>query len=81
MLGKTVIGILLALMFYSLGSALYYLYADRGRGTRTVRALTMRIALWIVLFALLYLGMATGVITPSNSLRPTTGAGSQGTSE
>jgi predicted permease len=75
MLNKIIIGIFLALMFYSLGSALYFLYKDRGQGTRAVRALTFRIALWVILFALLYLGIYTGLITPSNSLRPTTGAG------
>jgi hypothetical protein len=35
----------LVLIVASLGSALYYLYHDRGRGTRMVRALAIRVAL------------------------------------
>jgi len=69
-LPKIVILILLVLMLYSLFSALYFLYKDRGQGTRTVRALTARISIWAVLFAFLYIGIHTGWITPSNSIRP-----------
>ncbi len=69
-LSKLVILILLVLMVYSLFSALYFLYRDRGQGTRTVKALTARISLWVVLFAFLYLSIHAGWITPSNSLRP-----------
>lgn len=47
----------------SLGSALYYMIKDRGAGERTVRALTIRIVLSIVLFLLLVLGLKTGLIT------------------
>lgn len=48
----------------SLGSALYYLIRDKGQSERTVRALTVRIALSIVLFVLLMVGYATGIIPP-----------------
>ena len=47
----------------SLFSALYFLVRDRGRGERTVRALTVRVALSLLLFALLMLGFHFGLIT------------------
>ena len=47
----------------SLFSALYFLVRDKGQGERTVKALTVRITLSVVLFALLMLGIYTGVIT------------------
>jgi hypothetical protein len=47
----------------SLFSALYFLIRDKGQGERTVRALTVRVALSIVLFALLMLSYHFGIIT------------------
>ena len=47
----------------SLFSALYFMVRDKGKGERAVRALTIRIMLSVVLFALLMLGIYTGVIT------------------
>jgi len=47
----------------SLFSALYFLVRDKGQGERVVRALTVRVVLSVVLFALLMLGIYTGVIT------------------
>ena len=67
---KIIILVLLALMLYSLFSGLFYLVKDRGQGTRTLKALTARISIWVVLFALLCVGLYTGVIKPSNSVRP-----------
>jgi hypothetical protein len=46
----------------SLGSALYYMIRDKGRSERAVKALTVRITLSIVLFILLIVGYATGII-------------------
>ena len=46
----------------SLGSALYYLIRDRGQSQRTVKALTVRIALSLALFVLLLVGYLTGII-------------------
>jgi hypothetical protein len=54
----------LVFIFASLGSALYYLIRDKGQSERTVKALTVRIALSIILFLLLMLGYATGIIPP-----------------
>jgi hypothetical protein len=47
----------------SLFSALYFLIRDKGQGERAVKALTVRITLSVILFALLMLGIYTGVIT------------------
>lgn len=47
----------------SLGSALYYMVKDRGTTARTAKALTIRIALSIILFVLLLLGFHFGLIT------------------
>jgi hypothetical protein len=47
----------------SLFSALYFLMKDQGRSTRTVKALTVRVVLSIVLFVLLLLGFKFGLIT------------------
>lgn len=54
----------LGLIVYNLGAAGYYMLTDRGESTRTVRALTRRIVLSIVLIGLVGLGIATGVIHP-----------------
>ena len=47
----------------SLGSALYYMIRDRGTTERTVKALTVRIALSVTLFLLLMLSFHFGFIT------------------
>jgi hypothetical protein len=46
----------------SLFSGLWFLYKDRGTGTRTVRALTLRIGLSISLFILLLLSYRFGLV-------------------
>jgi len=66
---KVFILIALAIIITSLGSALYYLLKDRQRSPRTVKALTFRITLSIILFGLLLAGFASGVIKP-HGLRP-----------
>jgi hypothetical protein len=60
---RIVVILFLLFIIGSLGSALYYMIRDRGQGSRMVRALTVRIALSIVLFALLVLGFHFGFIT------------------
>jgi len=64
MVVKVVIVVMLLLILASLGSGLIFLIKDRGRNPRTVKALTVRIALSVALFLLLMLGYATGLITP-----------------
>jgi hypothetical protein len=46
----------------SLFSGLWFLYRDRGEGTRTVRALTIRIGLSISLFVLLLVSYRFGLV-------------------
>ncbi|MFC4728380.1 twin transmembrane helix small protein [Coralloluteibacterium thermophilus] len=54
----------LALILWNLGAGLYYMLVDKGTTTRTVKALTRRIALSIALIVLVVLGIATGIIEP-----------------
>jgi hypothetical protein len=54
----------LLLIVFSLASALVYLVKDKGGSSRTVKALTWRIALSLGLFLLLMLGSYTGLIAP-----------------
>lgn len=53
----------LAFIVLSLFSGLYYVWKDRGRSDRAVKALTLRVVLSIVLFALLMLGVQFGFFT------------------
>ena len=60
---KIIVILFLVFIVGSLFSALYFLIRDKGQGTRTVKALTVRVTLSVILFALLMLGIYTGVIT------------------
>lgn len=62
--------VLLFILFIviSLGSALYYLIKDQGQSERTVKALTVRISLSIVLFVMLMASYYFGLI-PQTGLR------------
>lgn len=59
---RYVVLIFVILILASLGSALYYLFKDKGGSDRTVRALTYRVGLSITLFILLMLGYYFGLI-------------------
>lgn len=59
---KLVIVLMLLAIVGSLFSGLFFLYRDRGAGSRTVRALTLRIGLSITLFILLLLFFRFGLI-------------------
>ena len=52
----------LLLVVFSLGTALYYLYHDRGHGTRMVKALAIRVALSASLIAFLLISYHFGWI-------------------
>ena len=60
---KILVILFLVLIVASLGSAFYYMVTDRGSSDRTARALTVRVALSVTLFALLLLGLHFGIIT------------------
>lgn len=70
---KIIVVLVLLVIVGSLGSALYFLFKDRERSPRTVKALTWRIGLSVGLFCLLLLAYATGLIQP-HGLRPGLGA-------
>ena len=50
------------LILASLGSALYFLIKDKGQSDRTIKALTIRVTLSVILFAMLMLGFYFGII-------------------
>ena len=64
MLTKLVVVAIFIGVLASLASALLFLVKDRGRSDRTVKALTMRIAISIGLLCLLVLLWALGLIQP-----------------
>jgi len=61
---KAIIILTLIAIIISLGSGIVFLVKDNGRSTRTVKALTIRIGLSLLLFFALLIGFATGVISP-----------------
>jgi hypothetical protein len=58
-----IIGLLLFVIF-SMGQALTYLIRDEGKSDRMVNALTRRIGVSVLIFILLLIGQALGLITP-----------------
>lgn len=64
MIVKVIIVILLLMILYSLGSALYYLVKEKGNSSDVVKALTWRIGLSLFLFLLLFVGFWMGWIHP-----------------
>lgn len=61
---RIIVLLFIAVILFSLGSALYYLVKDKGQSDRVVRALTVRITFSIALFILLMLGFYFGLISP-----------------
>ena len=61
---KIVVVLLLVGILISLGSGLIFLLKDQGDSKRTVKALTLRIALSLLAFGLLMLGYFAGWIQP-----------------
>ncbi|MFZ3087590.1 MAG: twin transmembrane helix small protein [Methylotenera sp.] len=59
---KIAVVLVLFVIIGSLFSALYFLAKDKDGGTRTAKALTVRIGLSITLFILLLLGYYFGLI-------------------
>ena len=62
-----VIAFLVAILL-SLGSAMVYLIRDKGKSDRTVRALTIRVALSLALFLMLMIGYYFGLIPARSGL-------------
>ena len=64
MLTKILVVLILFTIIGSLFSGLFFLIRDKGASDRTVRALTVRISLSVLLFVLLLIGYATGLLQP-----------------
>lgn len=65
------LGVVLFLIFivYNLAAGCYYMLHDQGKTDRVVKALSWRIGLSILLFALIALGIYSGVIEPNSVMR------------
>lgn len=64
MLVKLILIVLLLIIVGSLASGLVFLVTDKGRSDRVVKALTLRIVLSLVAFALLMASYYAGLIQP-----------------
>ncbi|HET7174390.1 MAG TPA: twin transmembrane helix small protein [Gammaproteobacteria bacterium] len=65
MLPRLIIILVLIAILGSLFSGMYFMIRDRGRSTRSVKALSIRIGLSLLLFALLVIAYLTGIIQPN----------------
>jgi hypothetical protein len=63
---KGLIVLTLAAIVASLFSGLFHLVKDEGRSKRMVNALTVRIALSVLLFILLFVAWRAGLIEPQH---------------
>ena len=64
MLGPVLIVVFFLAIVYNLGAGLYFMITDKGGTDRMLKALTRRIALSVLLIALVMLGIWTGIIRP-----------------
>ena len=65
MIARIVVLIFMVAIVISLGSALYTMLANqKPRSTATVKALSLRIGLSLLLFVLLILGFSLGLLNP-----------------
>jgi hypothetical protein len=62
---KYVVLVFIVFILGSLFSALYYMIRDKGQSDRTVKALTWRVGLSIMLFLMLMIGSYFGLISPN----------------
>ena len=68
MITKIIVVLFLIAIVGSLFSGLFFLMKDKGTSERTVRALTVRVSLSVLLFILLMIGFATGLLQPHGAL-------------
>ncbi len=64
MLEKIFIIVVMVAILFSLGSGLFFLVKDQGKGNRLLKALTLRIGLSLALFILMIVAFAMGWIHP-----------------
>jgi hypothetical protein len=62
---RFVVILMLVMIVGSLGSAFVSLFRNKGQGTSTVKALTLRVGLSIALFILLMVLASLGIIKPN----------------
>ena len=62
---KILVALFVLLILYSLGSSLIFLVRDQGKSNRTVKRLTWRIGLSLVLFLMLWGAHHLGWIKPN----------------
>ncbi|MGH8280546.1 MAG: twin transmembrane helix small protein [Gammaproteobacteria bacterium] len=70
MTSNIVVIVFLGIIVVSLFSGVYYMLHDQGDSTRMAKALTVRIVLSLILFAILMIGYWTGWIHPHGLLPP-----------
>ena len=68
MLTKIIVVLFLLVIIGSLFSGLFFLMKDKGASERTVKALTVRVSLSVLLFILLMIGFATGLLQPHGAI-------------
>ena len=68
MITKIIVILFLLAIVGSLFSGLFFLMKDKGTSERTVRALTVRFSLSVLLFILLMIGFATGLLQPHGAI-------------
>ncbi len=62
---KYLIVVILLFIIFSLGSAMFYLVKGQGKSQNTVRFLTVRVALSVVLFLFIIVAAKMGWIEPN----------------
>ena len=65
---KILIVLVLLAILAALSSGMFFLVRDKGESERTVKSLTVRITLSVILFILLFIGFAAGWIKPHGLL-------------
>ena len=68
MLVKAIILVMLAAILIALGSAVFAMLGPRRDHNRMARALTWRISLSVLLFILLFVAFASGVLQPHQEI-------------
>jgi len=66
MLAKILIIVSLLVIAYTLGSSFYFLIRDKGQGERTVRRLSWRVGISLLLFMAMIAAMAAGWLKPGS---------------
>ena len=68
MITKIIVILFLFAIIGSLFSGLFFLMKDKGASERTVKALTVRVSMSVLLFILLMIGFATGLLQPHGAI-------------